>query len=131
MNELPFVRGIHLCDTLLVDEETKLVSLINCFSRRTAPFFPTPPMSFALYAMLLNGRGHVQLDLVIENRDTIEEVDRRSTTVFFQDPLRPLRFRSRYDGFSFQYPGDYELNLAADGETIASTVLRIRLEENK
>ncbi len=61
MFELPVVRGVFLCENVIVEERSRNVSLINCFSRRLAEQFPTPPQRFVLYAVFVNGLGTIPI----------------------------------------------------------------------
>ena len=125
MNELPIARGLFVCEKVLVEEGTRYTTLINCFSNRKFDRFPSEPIDFLLFAILLNGRGRVRLDAVMEDVDTSNEFDRRSSVFDFFDPKQEFRFRAKYNSFSFKQPGSYEFKLLADGEMIANTVVNV------
>ena len=129
MNELPIARGLFLCEKVIVEEGTHFVSLVNCFARKKFASFPSAPMDFVMFAILLNGRGSVRLDTVVENTETLVEIDRQSVVFKFPHPLSQLRFSKRYYAVSFPEPGDYEFQLLADGEIVVSTILRLRIQE--
>lgn len=125
MNELPIARGVFLCEKVIIEESTRYVNLLNCFSRRKVDRFPSEPMDFVLFALLLNGRGKVRLETVVEDAESLEEIDRQSVIFEFPDPLSELRFRMQYKAKSFQAPGKYVFNLLANGEIVATTVLTL------
>jgi hypothetical protein len=122
---------MFLCENVIIEEKTRYVTLINCFSRRKIAHFPSVPMDFILFAVLLNGRGQVRLDTVIEDLDTSDEIDRRSNVFNFFDPKQEFRFRTRFVRYSFDKPHSYEFKLLADGEMIANTILNVSQMEDE
>jgi hypothetical protein len=126
MNERPIARGLILCEKVVVEEKSRFVSLVNCFTRKKIARFPSEPMDFVLFALLLNGRGPVRLEAIVEDAATSVEIDRHSGICEFRSPLSEVRFQKQYSNVSFPTPGDYEFQLLADGEIIANTVLHLQ-----
>jgi len=121
MAQLPIARGLLLCEKFIVEERTHNVSLINCFTHRVAPSFPTEPQQFVIYSALANGLGTIRLGIGISRLATSESVYERAATVRFTDLLQEVRFTYRVTSCVFPGPGDYEVLLAADGEFITQT----------
>ena len=44
MSQRPVVVGLLLCESLIVEEGTHNVTLVNCFSKRKAKRFPSEPL---------------------------------------------------------------------------------------
>ena len=121
MSQRPLVVGLLLCESLIVEEGTHNVTLVNCFTRRKVERFPSEPQSFLVFATLTDGLGDVNLDVTIRHLGELEEVYHRSRTFRFADPLQQLRMRLRVKGCSFPAAGPYEVSLLADGELIGQT----------
>jgi hypothetical protein len=43
----------------VIEEKTRNISLVNCFTRLDFREFPSPPLSFTVYAALSDGLGRV------------------------------------------------------------------------
>jgi hypothetical protein len=125
MAERPIARGVFLCDLVITDRDTGYTSLINCFRRRRFPEFPTEPFSFVFYAELTNGSGTINLETVVTQMETGDDVIRSSVSHNFADPMRVVRFTLRFPRLSFPAPGDYEVVLGADGEMIGRLILHV------
>ena len=63
MFELPVVRGVFLCENVIVEERSRNVSLINCFTRKLVDQFPTPPQRLVVCAVFANGLGKIPIEL--------------------------------------------------------------------
>ena len=114
------VVGLLLCESLIVEEGTHNVTLVNCFTRRKVEQFPSEPHRFIAFAVLTDGLGEVVIDLAIEHLEEGGEIYRQSQTLRFTDPLQEVRFILRITQCSFPAAGVYEINLSADGESLAA-----------
>jgi hypothetical protein len=99
--------GLLTCEQIIVEEGTKNVTPVNCFSRRTADVFPWAAPPFLVLAWLTNGEGEVLLEVVIEDTDTLEEVYRRGSTFRLTTPLQQLRMSMRMNSIMFPGPQTY------------------------
>jgi len=120
MSQRPVVVGLLLCESLIVEEGTHNVTLVNCFTTRKAEQFPSEPHRFTAFAVLTNGLGEVTIDVTIEHLEDYGEVYRQSRRLRFTDPLQEVRFILRITQCSFPTAGAYEINLSADGESLAA-----------
>ena len=118
MPELPIVRGVFLCDTVIAEERTRNLTLVNCFTSRLVEEFPTPPQKFAVVALLVNGLGTIPIDLRIVSLEDDTQVFHRQFSIPFTDPLQETRFVYRVQSLSFPNPGGYEVSLASAGEIL-------------
>jgi hypothetical protein len=125
MSQRPMVLGLLICEQVIIEEQTRNVTLVNCFTRLKAAQFPTEPKRFVVFAALTDGQGDIQLDLMIERLDTLEEIYRESRRVGFTDRLQEVRFVLRVTDCSFPVAGPYEISLKADGELLAAHKFRV------
>jgi hypothetical protein len=90
--EVPVARGLLLCERVIIEEQTRNISLINCFNRRLVGDFPSRPQEFNVYAVLANGRGTMQVDCRVTSLADDTVVYERPVLVSFADPLTEARF---------------------------------------
>ena len=128
MAKLPVAVGLSLCEQVVIEEKTHNVTLVNCFTARTAARFPSEPIPFVAYALLTDGLGEITLEVVIQRLDTLDVVHRRSATARFTDPLQTMRCRIRLRS-SFPIPGHYQVTLLANGAFLAQRKMQILAKE--
>jgi hypothetical protein len=125
--------GLIVCEQIIIEERTRNVTLVNCFSRLLVDRFPARPRPFVVYAGLIDGFGELTLDLVLHRLDTYldtyEEVLRRGQRLRFSDRLQEIRFVFRITQFAFPAAGQYQVSLLAEGELIAQNRIQIMLRE--
>jgi hypothetical protein len=121
--------GLIVCEQIIIEERTRNVTLVNCFSRLLVDRFPAQPRPFVVYAGLIDGFGELTLDLVLHRHDTYEEVLRRGQRLRFSDRLQEIRFVFRITQFAFPAAGQYQVSLLAEGELIAQNRIQIMLRE--
>lgn len=119
MKQIPVAIGLLLCEQIIVEERTRNVMPVNCFTRRAVDRFPSVPFPFVSYSIITDGQGDVALSLAIQRLDTLEDVYRRRLAVRFVNPLLEARCVFRIRDCSFPIPGGYLVSLFADGELIA------------
>ena len=120
MHQRPVVLGLSLCENVIIDERTRNVTLVNCFTHRTADRFPTEPVDFTAFAFLSDGVGSVAMELMIERLDTLDEVRRHdSFAIEFRNPLQSVRCSIRVRRVEFPVAGHCQVILLAGGEAIA------------
>jgi hypothetical protein len=129
MLQRPTVVGLILCEQVIIEENTRNVTLVNSFSRLRFPSFPASPQQFVVYTVLTDGLGDGTISLVVSRLDTLEDVYAHDWPVEFTDPLRRVRLVMRPTGLSFPEPVRYQVSLLADGEYLAQCVLRVVSEE--
>lgn len=121
MEESPVARGLFLCERVIIEEGTRNVSLINCFTRRLVPTFPTPPQQLAVYSALTNGRGTIRMALRVAAMSDDVVAYERSIPIAFPDPLVETRFLFRIHSLVFPHPGSYEFSLLVAETPVAVT----------
>jgi len=123
MNPSPVVLGLTLCEQVIVEETTRNVTLVNCFTHRTVNQIPSEPVSFVAFATLCDANGPITLEVVLERLDTLDLVRRITVASRFPDPLHTIRCIARIRNVSFPVPGHYQVLLFADKELIAQRKL--------
>jgi hypothetical protein len=53
----PIALGLTICEKIIVEEKTRNVTLVSCFSKLIVEGFPSPSQRFAVYAVLTDGLG--------------------------------------------------------------------------
>jgi hypothetical protein len=121
----PNAVGLLLCEKIIIEENTRNVTLVNIVKRVSCKTFPSPPQQLGVFAVLTDGSGSVPLSLVVSRLDTLEEIAARQWSMQFTDPLREVRLVLRLSALSFPAPGRYQFSLLADGEWVAHTVIQV------
>jgi hypothetical protein len=125
MRQVPVAVGLLLCEQVIIEEKTRNVTIVNSFTHRALPEFPSDPAPFIVFAILTDGLGEVSLEIVVEELDTLEETYRRSVSFRFANPLQEVRCVFRMVDCSFPSPGQYQIRLMADGEQLAQRKFNI------
>ena len=121
MIQRPVAVGLTVCETIIVDEQTRNVTPVNCFRRWRVAGFPSEPFPFVVFAWLTDGIGQGRLEVVIQRLDADEPkvVYRISLPCQFTNPLDEVRLTIRIRDCVFPIAGAYAVNLLADGELVA------------
>jgi hypothetical protein len=78
MSQRPAVIGLLVCEQVIIEESTQNVTPVNCFVRRTFRHFPSEPSTIVVFALLNDGSGNVNLEVVVQRLDTLDEIRRIS-----------------------------------------------------
>ncbi len=65
MAQIPTVIGLLLCEQAIIEERTHNVTLVNCFTQYKVSLFPSERQRFAVFAVLTDGFGDIELKLVV------------------------------------------------------------------
>jgi Family of unknown function (DUF6941) len=124
--EKPPARSLIICDYLVVEEDTRNVTLVNCFARKAFGQFPTPPITCWFYCSLSNGFGQFPIALRIERLESVQWEYEKTENVVFLDRLKEVRYYGRLRDIRFPVPGSYSFMLLLDGDILADTKIEIR-----
>lgn len=118
-----------LCELAIVDEKTRNVSAINCFSRRIieGEIETAPP--FNVFATMVGGHGTMPAKLVIERLDTLEATYEKPFTLRFPNSLDEMRALVRVRPIAIPVVGYYQALLIVEGETIAQKRFSITVRQ--
>jgi hypothetical protein len=125
----PVAIGLTLCDTVIVEEKTKKVSLIGSFSGIAADSFPVVAQPFSVYSLLTDGSGTATIDLVVSRLDTGEDVFSFRGQVNFPDKLAEISFHARLRKCTFPASGLYQFTLFVNKEWVAQRWIRVYMKE--
>ncbi len=121
MFELPVVRGVFLCENVIVEERSRNVSLINCFTRKLVDEFPSSPQRLVVYATFAKGLGTIPIELEVLDLDDGEVVYSRSVDITFTDPVQEMRFVYRVHDLILSQSGSHEVTLTSCSEPLGRT----------
>jgi len=125
MKQKPLASGLLLCEQAVIEERTRNVTLVNCFSRRAVERFPSEMFPFVVFALLTNGLGEISLELVIQRLDTFDEVYQRIISFRLANPLQEAKLLLRVRDCSFPVAGVYQVALLVENEPLAQRRVRI------
>jgi hypothetical protein len=128
----PIVLGLTLCEDVVVDGETRNISVIRAFTGLALDSFPGVPAPFCAFATLTAGQGKAAFKLVVErftDQAALDPVYRLSGTLHFLDPLQTVYWVVRLSRCSFPMTGEYLFTLWIDGAWMAQR--RLRVHANK
>jgi hypothetical protein len=115
----PVAVALVLCEFVVVDEKSRNITAVSCFSRRVfdggLEFLPP----FYVVATFVNGHGNVSAKLVIERLDTLEITWERAITLRFPDSLREQSAIFRVRSVAIPVHGFYDALLIVENEVIA------------
>jgi hypothetical protein len=121
----PIVLGLTLCEKVIIEEETRNVTLVSGFRGLRVERFPSPPQRFSVFAVLTDGEGEAIIQLVAHRLDTFEEVHAQSATVQFADRLAEVCVHFRFKQFVFPVAGRYQFSLVTGDGGISQRELRV------
>jgi hypothetical protein len=128
MAQRPNACGLLLCEQVIIEEGTKNLTPVNCFTHRTVRQFPSQPFPFVVFAVLTDGFGKMPLEVAVQRLDNLDESYRRSGQIEFRTPLQQRPCIIRIRDCSFPVAGDYQVMLLVDHELVAQQRLRILLK---
>jgi hypothetical protein len=118
MTQIPIARGLAVCENVIVEERTHNLTLVNCFTMKRAAAFPAN-IRFVALAFLSDGDGEVELTISVQRLDTLDIVYTSSHSVRSANRMQEVRFFLRIENCPFPVPGNYQVNLLANGELLA------------
>jgi hypothetical protein len=124
MNHRPVAIGLVLCELVIVDEKSRNLTPVNCFTARKLSSFPGSA-DFHVVAWLADGLGEMPVEILVERLDTLDEVFRLENRLRFNDPLMDKNFVARIRDCQFPVAGQYVLSLLVDRELIAHRKFRV------
>jgi hypothetical protein len=128
MVQRPNAVDLFLCEQVIVEEGTRNLTLVNCFTLRMVKQFPSEKLPFVVFFLLTDGAGEVLVEVAIQRLDTLDEIYRYARTFRFTNPLEEARGILRIRNCSFPAPGSYQIMLFAEGELIGQRKVRVLRE---
>jgi hypothetical protein len=121
----PISPGLYLCDYVIVEENTRKVSLIGCFTRIRLEQFPAIPQPFSVFSTLTDGSGNARIRLALSQPNRDEIIYQREGSIHFPDKLTEVYVHFRVRECEFPEPGLYEFTLFVDNEWVAQRPVRV------
>jgi hypothetical protein len=112
----PIALGLTLCEKVIVEEATRNITLVNCFSRLRAAAFPFQPVPFSVCAALTDAHGAGTIHVTVTRLETDEVIHDWQAPATFPDRFAVVRVRFRINDCSFPAPGRYQIMLSVNGE---------------
>jgi hypothetical protein len=114
---LPQPLAMVMCDLIWQDSYSRKHSLLGCFSQLNSSRFPFTHDRMSVYVLLTEGHGNVKLRLqlvdVDEERPPVVRIEVEQP---FRNPTAVNESSFLLTGLRFEHPGDYRLQLFANGE---------------
>jgi hypothetical protein len=127
----PVVIGLLCCEQAIVEERTRNITLVNCFTRLKVSGFPSAPQRLVVFTALTDGLGKGTLKLVVTALDTWKDVLTQHNPIEFSDPLQEVRVLFRLTQVEFPGPGTYQITLSADDELVAQRTIHVSATEEQ
>ena len=125
----PIALALTVCERVIVEERSRNLSLVSCFSKLIVESFPSSPRHFAVVAVFRGGRGVGKLDLVVAEVETDNEIDSIHSTIEFPDRLAEVRTVFNLERCSFPAPGRYLITVLVDGEWVGHREIAVSKRE--
>lgn len=130
MNRLPDVVGLILCESLDVDVETGVTSLVGIFNSRHFWDFPSPVDQFTVFATLHAGVGEGTMQIVVSRLETEQDIDIYTQWLSFPERGLFVTLEVQLKKLVFAAPGRYSLTLRFNEQYITHRYLEIIRSED-
>ena len=125
MKQCPMALSLQVCEKVVIEAETRNLTLVNCFTQRVVESVPSEPVSFIACSNLIGGRGQMLLRVRVESLESLEIMWERTGMISFRNSLHEIRLRIPIDEVSFPTQGGYQVVLLVDNEMVASRKIEI------
>ena len=124
MLQRPVAIDLTVCEQLTVEEKTHNITLVNCFGRLKVRQVPTGPVRMVIYARLTDGLVDGKITVKVLHPNTLEELLSEDKSATFSHPFQEFNAIFR-QSLSFPVEGRFQIQLLADGDTIAQRTLEV------
>ena len=122
----PSVKAILVCDQIIHEFRTNKKSLIGIFEEIHLPSFPAHYPRIAVYVNLTDAHGQYVLEMRLINEKGDEFGRGKTPGVNIENPLATCEFALQVQNLVFPAPGQYEFQIFANGEFIATKAFRVK-----
>ena len=128
---LPKINAMLICERVIREEGTGLVSLINVFENINTQQLPVTFPSLYVYAKMTEAQGEYAFRLDIVRRDTMSTIaEAQLPSVVVEDPMANADLIMQLGGLTFAEAGHYDFRLSANGRFVDSKSLQILLKSS-
>jgi hypothetical protein len=123
----PIPLALIVCDHITTCPETKKRSLLGLFDRKAFAEYPTPVFNFCVFCSVTEYTGKVPLALRIVDREEERPpvYEHAMQLPAEMNPLFTIDCEFRIDKATFPVPGDYRVQLLAEGVAILERKLKL------
>ena len=129
MIQSPTCVGVILCEKFVVEENSRKLTLVNCFQRIKVSELPWAAEPFYVYFCLTDGIGAGTLLVEIVDSESLATVHKLPVAIQFDEPTKRKRIVTYVTGCTFEAPGRYQVTITADSELVALAVFDVKLRE--
>ena len=123
----PVLKGIYICDDVVISPDSKKPMIVNLFDRVRVPAatgFPHRLAKLCVFAWLRGGRGRVRFRIEIVNSQTGLQLGAARYYEFdFTDPIHSVHGKFMMNNIPFPEPGRYTVEFFCDDEFIDDQVI--------
>ena len=130
MIPVPLSIGLTLCQSIIIEEGTRNLTLVGTFVNFRSADFPFGPAPFCVVSTLVGGHGEGELELAVTRLETDREVFALHRRLSFQDRLMEVKVVFRLVNCEFPEPGAYLMTLLMDGEWVAQRRFQVSYWES-
>ena len=129
MPPTPSVKAILICDQIIHEHVTNKKSLIGIFEDIHLLQFPANYPRIGVYVNLTDAHGKYVLEVRLISPDGKEIGPVKTPEVEIDSPLRTCEFALQAQNIPFREPGQYEVQIFANGEFLASKTFKVKKAE--
>jgi len=122
----PQVNGLVLCDRVRVEKEPPSFNLEGIFLTREFTVFPTPIVTFDVYASFFDGRGEGLLRLLCTQLEGERDIYYYDTWWVFSRHVQTMHLVRSVKKLFFTEPGRYSFTLAFDNIPLTVRYLDVK-----
>jgi len=126
----PYVLSLTISDSIYVEPITGKVSILGILAVLQGKRFPRRLPQMCLHVELTDGRGRTRLLFrMVDDDETIKPLFSHEESVQFSDPRQLISMGLVVQGVVFPGPGEYRLQLFANGTLLTERRLLLTLIE--
>jgi hypothetical protein len=114
----PLPLAIIICDSVYRDGVTGKATLLGLFSRIHAKTFPVIHPQLFVFVSLTDGRGQMEAELRLVERETNEQVMSLRGPIAFPTPLDVVEMVFDVRNLKFDAPGNFVFEFRCGGEIL-------------
>ena len=122
----PALKAILLCDRLIQEAATDKVTIVGVVDRLTASEFPFEYVrGLELYVRVIDAAGEYPIRMEIVRVADEHTIGRGEAVVSIPDRMNPYDLQFDLPRIPFEFPGQYEFRVFANGRFVSAAVLLI------
>jgi Family of unknown function (DUF6941) len=128
----PTLSAMLICERVIREAETGLVSLIGVFEGVQSPQRPTVVPALWVYAKITDAQGEYEFRLDIVRRNDEQQIAQAAIPgLRLDDPLQPGEVIIQLGGLKFEEAGHYDFRLYANGRFVGTKSLLVQFRQGE